>query len=49
MRDVRQGLGQTGVLIVVEISDVAIGAITQVGGSTTACCVVSYMKTLVGR
>jgi hypothetical protein len=32
-----------------EISDVAIGAIKQVGGSTTAPSGVSYMKTLVAK
>jgi dihydroxyacetone kinase len=32
-----------------EISDVAIGAIKQVVGSTTARCGVSYMKTLVAK
>jgi hypothetical protein len=32
-----------------EISDVAIGAIKQVGGSTTARCGVLHMKTLVAK
>jgi hypothetical protein len=32
-----------------EISNVAIGAIKQVGRSTTARCGVSYMKTLVAK
>jgi hypothetical protein len=32
-----------------EISDVAIGAIKQVGGSTTARWGVSYMKTLFAK
>jgi hypothetical protein len=47
-KDCREG-ATLNTVFCCEISDVAIGAIKQVGGSTTARCGVSYKRTLVAK